>query len=145
MSEFIQTLLISCIPSIITGLVTYLVAHKNASDQIKVVKEQNKHDLEKLMKQHKVDVDSLKEKYRLEAEEKDREHTRKLEIMEKEYEYKLKQQESEAENAAKYGAMKDVFGGLVGGMFTSALNTPEVQKQMTDAITDAFKKKGGEK
>ena len=47
MNEFIQTLLISCIPAIVTGVVTYLVAHKNASAQIKVVKEQNKHDLEK--------------------------------------------------------------------------------------------------
>lgn len=62
----------------------------------------------------------------------------KLEIMEKEYEYKLKQQESEAENTAKYGAMKDVFGGLIGGMFTSAMNTPEVQQQMSSAFADAF-------
>ena len=59
MNEFIQTLLISCIPAIVTGVVTYLVAHKNASAQIKVVKEQNKHDLEKLMEQHKIDIDSL--------------------------------------------------------------------------------------
>ena len=145
MDEFWKTLLIACIPSLLTGLITCFVAHKNASAQIKVVKEQNKHDLDKLMEQHKVDIDSLKEKYRLEAEEKDREHTRKLEIMEKEYEYKLKQQESEAENTAKYGAMKDVFGGLIGGMFTSAMNTPEVQQQMSSAFADAFKKKDGGK
>ena len=145
MDEFWKTLLIACIPSLLTGLVTYFVAHKNASTQIKMVKEQNKHDLDKLMEQHKVDIDSLKEKYRLEAEEKDREHTRKLEIMEKEYEYKLKQQENEAENTAKYGAMKDVFGGLIGGMFTSAMNTPEVQQQMSSAFVDAFKKKDGGK
>lgn len=145
MDEFWKTLLIACIPSLLTGLVTYFVAHKNASTQIKMVKEQNKHDLDKLMEQHKIDIDSLKEKYRLEAEEKDRDHTRKLEIMEKEYKYKLKQQESEAENAAKYGAMKDVFGGLIGGMFTSAMNTPEVQQQMSSAFADAFKKKDGEK
>lgn len=145
MDEFWKTLLIACIPSLLTGLVTYFVAHKNAAAQIKVVKEQNKHDIDKLMEQHKVDIDSLKEKYRLEAEEKDREHTRKLEIMEKEYEYKLKQQESEAENTAKYGAMKDALGGLIGGMFTSAMNTPEVQQQMSSAFADAFKKKDGGK
>ena len=46
------------------------------------MKEQNKHDLDKLMEQHKVDIDSLKEKYRLESEEKDKDHSRKLEIME---------------------------------------------------------------
>lgn len=85
MEEFWQTLLIACIPSILTGIVAYLVAHKNASSQIKVLKEQNKHDLEKLMEQHKVDIEALKEKYRLESEEKDREHTRKLELIQKEY------------------------------------------------------------
>lgn len=145
MVEFIKTLLIACIPSIIAGVGTYLVAKKNASSQIKIVKEQNKHDLDKLMEQHKVDIDSLKEKYRLESEEKDKDHSRKLEITEKEYEYKLRQQESKAENSAKYGAMKDVFGGLIGGMFTSAMNTPEVQKQMSDSFAEAFKKKDGDK
>ena len=143
--EFIKTLLISCIPAIITGIVTYLVAHKNATAQIKVIKEQNNHDLEKLMEQHRIDIDSLKEKYRLEAEEKDREHIRKLELMQKEYELKLKQQESEAENTAKYGAVKDIFSGLMGGMVSSAINTPEVQQQMSKVFTDAFKAKEGEK
>lgn len=144
MSEFLQTLAISCIPAIITGFVTYLVAHKKASSQIKIVQEQNEHDIKKLLEQHKIDIDSLKEKYRLEAEEKDREHTRKLELMQTEYELKLKQQESEAENTAKYGAIKDIFGSVVGGAFTSAFNTPEVKKRMTDIITDAIKMNGGE-
>ena len=137
MIEFIQTLLVACIPAAITGVIAYAVAHKNASSQIKIVKEQNKNVLEKLMQQHAVDIDSLKEKYRLEAEEKDREHTRKLEIMEKEYEYRLKQQESEAENAAKYSAIKDIFGGVI----CSMVNTPEMQQQMSTMISDAFNKR----
>lgn len=145
MNDFLQTLLIACIPALVTGIVTYLVAHKNASSQIKIVQEQNEHDIKKLMEQHKIDIDSLKEKYRLEAEEKDREHVRKLELMQKEYELKLKQQESEAENTAKYGAVKDIFSGLMGGMVSSAINTPEVQQQMSKAFTNAFKTKGGEK
>lgn len=37
MDEFIQTLLIACIPAVITGVVTYLVAHKNATSQINVL------------------------------------------------------------------------------------------------------------
>lgn len=145
MVEFLKTLAIACIPAIITGIVTYIVARKNAASQISIIKEQNKHDLEKLMEQHKVDIDSLKEKYRLETEEKDREHVRKLELMQKEYELKLKQQESEAENTAKYGAVKDIFSGLMGGMVSSAINTPEVQQQMSKAFIDAFKAKDGEK
>ena len=70
--EFIKTLLIACIPAIstavITGFVTYFVARKNATAQINVVKEQNKHDLEKLMKQHEIDIENLKEAHRLEME-----------------------------------------------------------------------------
>ena len=50
MVEFIKTLLIACIPSVIAGVGTYLVAKKNASSQIKIVKEQNRHDLDKLIK-----------------------------------------------------------------------------------------------
>lgn len=145
MIEFIKTLLIACIPSVIAGVGTYLVAKKNASSQIKIVKEQNEHDIKKLMEQHKIDIDSLIEKYRLEAEEKEREHVHKLELMQKEYDLKLKQQEREAENTAKYGAVKDIFSGLMGGMVSSAINTPEVQQQLSKAFTDAFKTKGGEK
>ena len=65
--------------------------------------------------------------------------------MQKEYELKLKQQESEAENTVKFGAMKDLFGGIMGGMVSSAMNSQEVQTKITDAINDAFKKKDGDK
>lgn len=51
MVEFLKTLAIACIPAIITGIVTYIVARKNAASQISIIKEQNKHDLEKLMEQ----------------------------------------------------------------------------------------------
>lgn len=145
MNDFLQTLFIACIPAVVTGIVTYLVAHKNASSQVRIVQEQNKYDIEKLMEQHKVDIDSLKEKYRLEAEEKDKEHVRKLELMQKEYDLKLRQQESEAENTAKYGAMKDILSGVMGNMVSSAINTPELQRQISKGLTDAFKTKDGEK
>lgn len=48
MVEFLKTLAIACIPAIITGIVTYIVARKNAASQISIIKEQNKHDLEML-------------------------------------------------------------------------------------------------
>ena len=144
MVDFFKTLAIATIPAIITGVLSFLVAHRNAISQIKIVKENNKHEIDRLMEQHKIDIDSLKEKYRLEAEEKEREHNRKLEIMQKEYEYKLGQQENEVQNELTAGLMKDAFGGLMGGMFASALNNSEVQKQMTDSITKAFKQRNGE-
>ena len=51
MNDFLQTLLIACIPAVVTGIVSYLVAHKNASSQVKIVQEQNEHDIKKLMEQ----------------------------------------------------------------------------------------------
>ena len=91
MNEFVQTLLISCIPALVTGIVTYLVAHRNASAQIKVVKEQNKHDLEKLMEQHKIDIDSLGKQHQQELEKMELEHKHKLELIAKESENNLSQ------------------------------------------------------
>lgn len=89
--DFIKTLLISCIPAIITGVVTYLVAYKNATAQIKVVEEQNKHDLDKLMEQHKIDIDSLNKKHQQELEKMEVEHKHKLELIAKENENNLSQ------------------------------------------------------
>lgn len=80
MVEFLKTLAIACIPAIITGIVTYIVARKNAASQISIIKEQNKHDLEKLMEQHKVDIEHLKEAHRLDMEAKEQDHKNKLEL-----------------------------------------------------------------
>lgn len=78
MVEFLKTLAIACIPAIITGIVTYIVARKNAASQISIIKEQNKHDLEKLMEQHKVDIEHLKEAHRLDMEAKEQDHKNKI-------------------------------------------------------------------
>lgn len=37
MVEFLKTLAIACIPAIITGIVTYIVARKNAASQISII------------------------------------------------------------------------------------------------------------
>lgn len=37
MVEFLKTLAIACIPAIITGIVTYIVARKNAASQISLL------------------------------------------------------------------------------------------------------------
>ena len=39
MVEFLKTLAIACIPAIITGIVTYIVARKNAASQISIIKQ----------------------------------------------------------------------------------------------------------
>ena len=142
MSEFWQTLLIACIPSLLTGIITFLVAYKNASSQIKIVKEQNKHDIEKLMEQHKVDIEALKEQHKMEIETIELKHAHELELKQKDFENELVKQEQSAENTAKYGAMKDIMGGLVGGIVSTTMNAPEVKGEFTKAITDALKNRG---
>lgn len=124
--NFIKTLLISCIPAIITGAVTYLVANKNATAQIKVVEEQNKHDLDKLMEQHKVDIDSLNKKHQQELEKMEVEHKHKLELIAKENENNLSQ---------------NLITGLVGEI----MKMPEAKAEIAKGIRQSSNKKGGKR
>lgn len=143
MEEFWQTLLIACIPSILTGIVTYLVAHKNASSQIKVLKEQNKHDLEKLLEQHKVDIEALKEKHHLDMEAKEQEHKNKLELQKIDFENQLLKQQKESENLMSAEAVKGILGFL-GNTMNTALNTPEAKQILGDSIKNANTNRNGE-
>ena len=124
--DFIKTLLISCIPAIITGVVTYLVAYKNATAQIKVVEEQNKHDLDKLMEQHKIDIDSLNKKHQQELEKMEVEHKHKLELIAKENENNLSQ---------------NLMTGLVGEI----MKMPEEKAEIAKGIRQSSNKKGGKR
>lgn len=126
MNEFVQTLLISCIPALVTGIATYLVAHRNASAQIKVVKEQNKHDLEKLMEQHKIDIDSLEKQHQQELEKMELEHKHKLELIAKESENNLSQ---------------NLMTGLVGEI----MKMPEAKAEIAKGIRQSSNKKGGKR
>lgn len=134
--EFLKTLLIACIPAVatafITGMVSYFVARKNAAAQIKVVEEQNKHDLDKLMKQHEIDIDNLKEAHRLEMQAKEQDHKNALELKEIEFKNALLKQEKEGENSLATEAMKGLFG-----MLGSAMNTPEGQQLLGDSIKNS--------
>ncbi len=109
MQDIINTLLVSCIPAAITGVVTYLTARRNAKTQIDSLQESNKHEIEKLMRQHEVDIESLKEKHNLEVEKSEQEHRHKVEIMEIEHRNALESKEKEQSNAAMFGVMADVI------------------------------------
>ncbi len=126
MSEFVKTLLIACIPAIITGIVSYLVANKNAVAQIKVVKEQNKHDLEKLMEQHKVDIDSLEKQHQQEIEKMELEHKHKLELM-----------AAESENNFSQDLMNTFVGEII--------KMPETKAEIAKGIRQSSHHKGGKK
>lgn len=91
MQEIANTLLVSCIPAVITGIITYMTASRKTKADIDKLQESNKHDIEKLMKQHEVDIESLKEKQQLE-------HKNALESNEK-----------QQSNAAMYGVMSDII------------------------------------
>ena len=133
MSEFLQTLAISCIPAIATAFFAYLGAHKKASAQIEVVKEQNKHDIDKLMKQHKVDIEHLKEAHKLEMESKEQEHKNKLELQQKDFENSLLKQEKDNENAMTAETLKGFFG-MFGNALNTAMDTPEGKRLLNDSI-----------
>ena len=124
MDEFIQTLLIACIPAVITGVVTYLVAHKNATSQINVLKAQNKYDLDRLMEQHKIDIDSLERQHKQEIEKMEIEHKHKLELIEKEKENSLNQ-------------------NLMSGLVAEITKMPEVKAEIAKGIRKSSRKKGG--
>ena len=126
MVEFLKTLAIACIPAIITGIVTYIVARKNAASQISIIKEQNKHDLEKLMEQHKIDIDSLGKQHQQELEKMELEHKHKLELIAKESENNLSQ---------------NLRTRLVGEI----MKMPEAKAEIAKGIRQSSNKKGGKR
>ena len=140
MIEFIKTLLISCIPAVITGIISFSVAKSQSNDEIKKLKVENAHDLERLMEQHRVDIDHIREQHKLEMEAKEKDHQHRLEIMQKEHENELIRQEKEQENTAKYGAVGNVMTGLVNSILGGALSSPEVQAEMSKKLIEGMKK-----
>lgn len=130
MNEIIITLLVSSIPAIITGIITYLTTNKKAKTQIASLVESNKHDLEKLMKQHEIDIEALKEKYQLEADKSEQEHRHKMQIMELEHKNALESNKKELSNAAMFGVMADVIKNpqMLPGLMELA-NNPAFKKK----------------
>ena len=130
MEGIINTLLVSCIPAVITGVATYLTASRNAKTQIASLQESNKHEIDKLLRQHEVDIESLKEKHHLEAEKSEQEHRHKVEIMEIEHRNALESKEKEQSNAAMFSVMADVIKdpGKLQGILELA-NNPAFKKK----------------
>lgn len=110
MREFFETLAISCVPAIITGVITYLTSSHKAKTEITSLKESNKHEIEKLMKQHEVDLDALQEQHKLEAEKSEQEHKHKIEIMELEHKNQIESKEKEQSDAAMLGFITNIMG-----------------------------------
>lgn len=129
MQEIINTLLVSCIPAVITGIITFMTANKQAKSEITALQESNKHDIDKLMKQHEVDIESLKEKHQLEIEKSEQDHQHKIEIMQLEHKNALESNEKQQSNAAMFSVMSDVIA-----------NPQKLQGLLDLANNPAFKK-----
>ena len=134
MVEIVETLLIACVPAIISGSVSFVLAKSQAKSETKKLQIENQHEIQKLMEQHKVDIDAIREQHRLEMESKEKDHQHRLEIMQKEHENELIRKESELENTAKYNAAGSIMTGLFNGMLGGAFNSPELQSEITKKI-----------
>ena len=52
--ETFETLLIACIPAIISGIISFFLAKSQAKSETKKLQLANQHEIEKLMEQHKI-------------------------------------------------------------------------------------------
>ncbi|MEE0510370.1 MAG: hypothetical protein UDG94_03970 [Peptococcaceae bacterium] len=134
--DFIETLLVACIPAIISGIISFLLAKSKAKIDTENLVISNQHEIERLMEQHKIDIDAIREQHRLEMDAKEKEHQHNLEIMQKEHENELIRQEKETENAVKYSVMGDVFTGLFGEIMTSSEIKDMLSKTIMNGIAD---------
>lgn len=137
--EILKTLLIACVPAVISGIVSFILAKSQSKSETQKLKLANEHEIEKLMEQHKIDIDAIREQHRLEMESKEKDHQHKLEIMQKDHENAIILKESELENAAKYNAVGSIMTGLFNGMLGGAFNSPEVQGEITKKILEGVK------
>jgi biopolymer transport protein ExbB/TolQ len=138
--EIVETLLVACVPAIISGMISFVLAKSQAKSENEKLRLSNQHEIDRLMEQHKVDIDAIREQHRLEMQSKEKEHQYKLEIMQKEHDNELIRQEKEQENTAKYNAMGTVVTGLVNGMLGGVMNSPEVREKMSKKILEGINK-----
>lgn len=121
MNEFVQTLLIAAVPSLIAGILSYLAARKNAKTQIDSIQEQNKADIEKIVQEHKLELETLEKK-----------HTQEIELLEKQYDRETKKGEEEIKNQLA----ANVITGMFSGLFSA--NSP-IMEQLNETIVQSMK------
>lgn len=62
-----------------------------------------------------------------------------MQLLEKEHQNEIKRKEKELEDSAKYGAVKDIVGGLFGGIMSNAMGAPELQEEINKKIKEGLK------
>lgn len=101
--------------SIIASIITYVQAKKKLSQELEIVKTNNKHEIEKLMQQHKINIEDLKEKHRLEMEAKDKEYQHEKEMLELKSKVNMDEKTQEVMNSALSGIMGGIFSDVISG------------------------------
>ena len=110
------TIIVSCIPAIVTGTISYLIAHHQNKTALKKAAQENSATIEQLMKQHEIDIESLREQHKMEMEAKEKDHQHKLELMQKEYELKVAE--------SKAAKNDDLTASATAGFFQLFMQNP---------------------
>ena len=98
----------------ITAFISYFTARSKTKTDIKILQENNQHEITRLMEQHKVDIDSFERKHKMEIEK-----------MELELQHELTLKEKETEN--------QLGTDIVSTMLKEFLKSPAGQAQMRQA------------
>ena len=122
------TVIVSCVPAIISATVSYLVARHKGKNDLEKAAQENSAEIDRLMKQHEIDIEALREKHRMEMEAKDKDHEQKLQLMQKDYELRV------AENKAQKS--DDVLNDATASFFQSFLQNPEEGKQKLSSLLE---------
>ncbi len=104
--------------SIIASIITYIQAKKKLTQELEIVKTNNKHEIEKLMQQHKINIEDLKEKHRLEMEAKDKEYAHEKEMTELKSKVTINEKSQEVMNGAMSGVVEGLFKDIFSGKIT---------------------------
>lgn len=104
--------------SIIASIITYVQAKKKLSQELEIVKTNNKHEIEKLMQQHKINIEDLKEKHRLEMEAKNKEYIHEKEMTELKSKMVINEKSQEVMNGAMSGVVEGIFKDILSGKIT---------------------------
>lgn len=123
--------------SIITAFLAYIGANKKSKADLKIVQENNQHEIDKLMKQHDVDIENIKEKHKLEMEMKDKEQRFEIEKMEQKTKLSLMEKADDFKNdfvskILSEGPGKDLINDVLNGNMEKVNKLKELSNKINN-------------
>lgn len=126
MNNILQTILVTLLPAVTTGLVTYLVSSKTLKSEMEKIHSEHEHDLKKLVAQHSVDIESIKEAHKLEMEKLERMHEQELDTIKIQHQQAMEIKEKES----TYQAASSVLNMFL----PTILDMPAVKEQLSKQL-----------